>query len=78
MASCGADWACSRGCVGKIEQIGGIECYIATPSGEYAKDKVVLFLADAFGLALVNNKVSSRSYSLCVDLLIDKLTAPCR
>lgn len=42
---------------GTIVQIGGIECYVATPQGDYAKDKVILFLADAFGLSLVNNKV---------------------
>jgi len=42
---------------GKIEKIGGYECYVGTPSGEYPKDKVVLFLSDIFGLALVNNKL---------------------
>ncbi|KAI0331665.1 alpha/beta-hydrolase [Cubamyces sp. BRFM 1775] len=42
---------------GKIEKIGGFECYVATPSGEYPKDKVVLFLTDAFGIPLINNKL---------------------
>ncbi|KAH9857271.1 alpha/beta-hydrolase [Lenzites betulinus] len=42
---------------GKIEKIGGVECYVGTPTGEYAKDKVVLFLTDVFGLPLVNNKL---------------------
>ncbi|KAI0766654.1 alpha/beta-hydrolase [Trametes elegans] len=42
---------------GKIEYIGGIECYVGTPSGEYAKDEVVLFLSDVFGIPLVNNKL---------------------
>ena len=42
---------------GKIEHIGGIETYVATPEGDYAKDKVILIITDAFGLELVNNKV---------------------
>ncbi|KAI0369105.1 alpha/beta-hydrolase [Pilatotrama ljubarskyi] len=42
---------------GKIEQIGGVECYVATPKGEYSKEKVVLFLSDGFGIPLVNNKL---------------------
>ncbi|KAI0731408.1 alpha/beta-hydrolase [Earliella scabrosa] len=42
---------------GKIEQIGGVECYVGTPTGDYPKDKVVLFLSDVFGIPLVNNKL---------------------
>ncbi|CDO69666.1 hypothetical protein BN946_scf184851.g54 [Trametes cinnabarina] len=42
---------------GKIEKIGGVECYVAVPSGDYAKDKVVLFLSDVFGIPLINNKL---------------------
>lgn len=42
---------------GKIEQIGGVECYVATPTGDYPKDKVILFLTDVFGIPLPNNKV---------------------
>ncbi|KAI0742606.1 dienelactone hydrolase endo-1,3,1,4-beta-D-glucanase [Daedaleopsis nitida] len=42
---------------GKIEQIAGIECYVATPTGDYPKEKVVLFLSDVFGIPLVNNKL---------------------
>ncbi|KAJ7201624.1 Alpha/Beta hydrolase protein [Mycena pura] len=40
---------------GKIEQIGGAKCYVATPTADYPKDKVVLFMTDAFGLSLPNN-----------------------
>ncbi|KAF8194453.1 Alpha/Beta hydrolase protein [Mycena galopus ATCC 62051] len=40
---------------GKTEFLGGVKCYIATPSVEFPKDKVLLFLTDAFGLALPNN-----------------------
>ncbi|TBU47535.1 alpha/beta-hydrolase [Dichomitus squalens] len=40
---------------GTTQTIGGIECYVAIPAGDYPKDKVVLYLTDAFGLALENN-----------------------
>ncbi|KAJ6614548.1 chlorocatechol-degradation protein [Mycena sp. CBHHK59/15] len=40
---------------GKTEKIGDVECYIATPTVDYPKDKVILFLTDVFGLGLVNN-----------------------
>ncbi|KAJ7665923.1 dienelactone hydrolase [Mycena polygramma] len=40
---------------GKYETIGGVQCYVATPTVDYPKDKVVLFLTDVFGLALINN-----------------------
>ncbi|KAI0630616.1 alpha/beta-hydrolase [Trametes polyzona] len=42
---------------GKIEKIGGVESYVGTPTGDYSKDKVVLFLSDVFGIPLVNNKL---------------------
>ncbi|KAI0351385.1 alpha/beta-hydrolase [Trametes cingulata] len=48
---------------GKIEQIGGVECYVATPTGEYPKDKVVLFLSDVFGIPLVNNKLLADDFA---------------
>jgi len=42
---------------GQFEEIGGVNCYVATPPGDYPKDKVVLFLTDVFGLELINNKL---------------------
>ncbi|KAJ3903857.1 dienelactone hydrolase family-domain-containing protein [Lentinula edodes] len=39
---------------GKWETIAGIESYVGTPSGEYQKDKVLLFLCDVFGPQLPN------------------------
>jgi hypothetical protein len=42
---------------GKWETIGGIECYVATPTVEYPKDAVILYIPDAFGVQLVNNQV---------------------
>jgi hypothetical protein len=45
---------------GKYETINGVRCYVASPKGDYAKDKVVLFLTDIFGLELINNRVRTR------------------
>ena len=42
---------------GKFEQIAGVKCYVATPKGDYPKDKVILYMLDAFGLSLQNNLV---------------------
>jgi len=39
---------------GKWETIGGVKSYVATPTVDYPKDKVVLFLADVFGPQLIN------------------------
>ena len=43
---------------GKWEKIGGVDTYVATPSGDYPKDKVILFLTDVFGPQLINARVS--------------------
>ncbi|KAF7365719.1 Dienelactone hydrolase endo--beta-D-glucanase [Mycena venus] len=40
---------------GKTELLGGVKCYIATPTVDYPKDKVLIYLTDAFGMGLVNN-----------------------
>jgi len=42
---------------GKFEKIGGVDCYIAAPAGEYSKEKAILFLPDALGLASINNQL---------------------
>ncbi len=47
---------------GKVEQIGGVDCYIATPSVEYPTDKVILYIPDVFGIQLVNHKVRRSSF----------------
>ncbi|KAJ7445853.1 hypothetical protein FB451DRAFT_1055416 [Mycena latifolia] len=41
---------------GTIETIGGVACYAATPTVDYPKDKVLLFLTDVYGLELVNSR----------------------
>jgi len=48
---------------GKLEYIADIECYIATPNVDYPKDTVLLFLPDAFGLPLNNNKLLSDDFA---------------
>ncbi|KAK0457850.1 dienelactone hydrolase endo-1,3,1,4-beta-D-glucanase [Desarmillaria tabescens] len=48
---------------GKIEQIGGVECYVATPAGEYPNNKVILFLPDAFGITLPNNQLLADDFA---------------
>ncbi|KAJ7734586.1 dienelactone hydrolase endo-1,3,1,4-beta-D-glucanase [Mycena maculata] len=48
---------------GRTEKIGGIECYIATPSVEYPKDKVIIFLTDVFGLGLKNSLLLADDFS---------------
>ncbi|EGN92088.1 hypothetical protein SERLA73DRAFT_191614 [Serpula lacrymans var. lacrymans S7.3] len=40
---------------GKFETIGGVKCYVGTPTVDYPKDKVVLFLFDVFGIDLPNS-----------------------
>ena len=41
-----------------------MKSYVATPTIDYPKDKVVLFLSDVFGIPLINNKV--RRIHLCL------------
>lgn len=48
---------------GKWETIGGVNCYVGTPSGDYSKDKAILYLSDVFGMQLINNQVSIQVFS---------------
>ncbi|KAK6992954.1 dienelactone hydrolase endo-1,3,1,4-beta-D-glucanase [Favolaschia claudopus] len=48
---------------GAMQTIGGIECYVATPTVDYPKDKVILMLTDVFGLPLVNNKLLTDDFA---------------
>jgi hypothetical protein len=42
---------------GTWEQVGGVETYVATPTVDYPKDKIILFLTDVFGQKLINAQV---------------------
>ncbi|KIM77955.1 hypothetical protein PILCRDRAFT_824949 [Piloderma croceum F 1598] len=48
---------------GTFEKIDGINCYIATPTGYYAKDKAILFLTDVFGPNLVNAQLLADGFA---------------
>ncbi|KAJ7676701.1 Alpha/Beta hydrolase protein [Mycena polygramma] len=48
---------------GKMTELGGVRCYIATPSVDYPKNKAVLFLPDALGLEFVNTKLLADDYA---------------
>lgn len=42
---------------GTFETFDGIKTYIATPTGDYPKDKAIFFISDVFGHGLNNNFV---------------------
>ena len=45
--------------IGKLEKIGGVDSYVATPTGDYPKNKAILFLTDLFGPQIINAQVRS-------------------
>ncbi|KAJ7230415.1 dienelactone hydrolase endo-1,3,1,4-beta-D-glucanase [Mycena pura] len=49
---------------GKIVKIGGVDCYVAIPTVDYPKNKVVLFLTDIFGMTLPNSQARTLSHPL--------------
>ncbi|KAJ7242374.1 Alpha/Beta hydrolase protein [Mycena haematopus] len=48
---------------GTIETIGGIECYVATPTVPHPSERVLIFLTDVFGLALENNRLLADDFA---------------
>ncbi|KZT70790.1 alpha/beta-hydrolase [Daedalea quercina L-15889] len=48
---------------GKIEHIGGVECYVAEPHGAHSQAKGILFLTDAYGHKFVNNQLLADDYA---------------
>jgi hypothetical protein len=51
---------------GKIEKLGGVDVYVAIPTGEYAKEKALLFLPGEVAQSLMGNHASV--YRICVGL----------
>ncbi|KAL7946820.1 dienelactone hydrolase [Trichoderma barbatum] len=49
---------------GKVEQIGGIDTYIATPDANIANGNVLLFFPDAFGLH-INSFLAMDAFAAC-------------
>ncbi|KAF8987854.1 dienelactone hydrolase [Cyathus striatus] len=48
---------------GKWETIGGISCYVTTPSVDYPKDKVVLYISDLFGAQFINAQLLADDFA---------------
>ncbi|KIK58632.1 hypothetical protein GYMLUDRAFT_74886 [Collybiopsis luxurians FD-317 M1] len=48
---------------GKWENIGGVNCYVGTPSGDYSQNTAVLYLADVFGMQFINNQLNVDSFA---------------
>ncbi|KAF8815636.1 dienelactone hydrolase endo-1,3,1,4-beta-D-glucanase [Phlegmacium glaucopus] len=48
---------------GKWEKFGGVDSYVATPTGEYPKDKAILFLPDVFGPQLKNAQLLADDFA---------------
>jgi len=48
---------------GKWLSIGGINSYVATPNGEYAKNKAILFFPDVFGPQLPNARLLADDFA---------------
>ncbi|KAG1743129.1 hypothetical protein EDB19DRAFT_589623 [Suillus lakei] len=49
---------------GTLETIDGVACYVATPAVDYPKDKVILFLPDAFGIEFINTKLLADDFAI--------------
>ncbi|KAG2362170.1 Alpha/Beta hydrolase protein [Suillus spraguei] len=48
---------------GTLETIAGVACYVATPTVDYHKDKVILFLPDVFGIELINAQLLADDFA---------------
>jgi len=48
---------------GKWEKIGGVDSYVAVPSGDYPLDKAILFLPDVFGAHLINAQLLADDFA---------------
>ncbi|KAJ7122331.1 alpha beta-hydrolase [Mycena epipterygia] len=53
---------------GEMTELGGVPCYVATPSVDYPKDKVVLFLTDACGMLLADDFARNGFKTIMPDL----------
>ncbi|EKM50544.1 uncharacterized protein PHACADRAFT_104829 [Phanerochaete carnosa HHB-10118-sp] len=58
--------------VGKLLTIGGVKCYVATPQGDYPKDKVVLFLTDLLADGFAQNGLKT----IAPDILLGDSRTP--
>ncbi|KAG1743127.1 dienelactone hydrolase [Suillus lakei] len=48
---------------GILETIADVACYVATPTVDYSKDKVILLLPDAYGIELINAQLLADDFA---------------
>ncbi|TCD62751.1 hypothetical protein EIP91_006449 [Steccherinum ochraceum] len=48
---------------GKWEKINGVDCYVATPTTDYDKSKVLIYLSDVFGPRLINAQLLADDFA---------------
>jgi len=48
---------------GKVEKIGGVDCYVSVPTVDYPKDAVILLLTDVFGMTWINNQLLADDFA---------------
>ncbi|KAI0049329.1 alpha/beta-hydrolase [Auriscalpium vulgare] len=49
---------------GKIEIVNGVKTYVATPEGDYPRDKAVIYLSDVYGaLNLINHQLLADDFA---------------
>ena len=66
--------------IGTFTKLGGVDCYVATPTAEYSKEKVLLYFPDALGMQSPNCQASAillsvQSYRWLTNLLTNQLLA---
>jgi hypothetical protein len=55
--------------LGKWDKIGGVDCYVAIPTMDYPKDKVILYISDVYGPQLINAQVRTSSAIPALNIL---------
>ncbi|EIW79006.1 dienelactone hydrolase endo-1,3,1,4-beta-D-glucanase [Coniophora puteana RWD-64-598 SS2] len=48
---------------GKFEAINGVRCYVATPSNDFAADRVLIYVVDLFGVDLINGQLLADDFA---------------
>ena len=65
--------------IGKWEKIGGVESYVAIPSGDYPLNKAILFLPDVFGPQLPNaqerSSIDVAERSCCLTQIVHRFNS---
>ncbi|KZT70799.1 hypothetical protein DAEQUDRAFT_764368 [Daedalea quercina L-15889] len=48
---------------GKVEKIGGVDCYVATPSGAYDESKVLVVCTGVFGISFIDSQLLADDFA---------------